>query len=69
MDIDPHSVTELEHLNSYKIADSFLLCRYAAGHQFQPTFHRFFLPLLLYTVLFGGNSSLCLPKRANRNCL
>ncbi|XP_047574995.1 rRNA N6-adenosine-methyltransferase ZCCHC4 isoform X3 [Lutra lutra] len=26
--------------------------RYAARHQFQPTFHRFFLPLLLYTVLF-----------------
>lgn len=34
MDIDLHSVTELEHLNSYEIADSLPLGRHAARHKF-----------------------------------
>lgn len=69
MDIDLHSVTKLEHLNSYEIADSFPLWRYTARHKFWPTFHgSFFLFLLLYAILFGKQEYFVETKNSKVYC-
>ena len=53
MNIDLHPVAKLEHLNSYGIAEPFLLLGVQPDINSSQHSIEFFVPLLLHTALFG----------------